>query len=726
MVRSSRARRRWSLSPLVLSAAIALVAVSVVVPARSRHAGAQVVTSSTAASATPAITIVSVTNWVAADGVWTAGFRVSNAPLDAMISYSLHQRVSGNEPSIRTQLAALRTATPTGRVLARSTPTPLLLATDPTGMTTVRIPISSTTGAGNQVLLTAPGSYPIVLTVSTVGNQPLASRVLAVNRLAVPTKAPRPPMKLAVLLDQLNGDGYDRRGRPQVPPSGSLDAQRLASLLSAAPQLAFTVCAQPEMISALDASANAADQASIGSIRTAIGTRTVLRRPWAPTHLEAWARQGAGDAVRSMLLDGEHAVVDHLKVPTENRLWSPDPTMGARGVQLLGGLGVNALLVEPTQVTGSKPPAGESGFSRPFRINGGGSTSMRAFSLDPMLQALLGPTTPSDSTEQPTEPVVAAHQLLTQLFAVGLSGTGQRGAVVSINASSDPVASTALVAALSAAFPSGSSAAVEVVDARSLVEDIEPITVTRRNAKVPFTRELVEPTDVPDVHQVVSLRSSVQPLVADYAAVMTSAGQQADELGVRFRSSTSSSRRPDEQAAELRAIERLVVDTFGRITAPEPRSLTVTARQTSIPIRFDNGLTTAVTVRLRVASPRLKFLDGGDRQLELAPGTNRFNIRVQVRSSGEFVLKTSVQVPGSPRTLASTRYRIRSTAFSGVGLMLSGGALLFLVLWWSRTLRAESESESDDPDSDDGPDGDGRGPEDRLVSTAPTEPESIT
>ena len=97
-----------------------------------------------------------------------------------------------------------------------------------------------------------------------------------------------------------------------------------------------------------------------------------------------------------------------------------------------------------------------------------------------------------------------------------------------------------------------------------------------------------------------------------------------------------------------------------------------------------------------------------------------------MRSSGEFVLKTSVQVPGSPRTLASTRYRIRSTAFSGVGLMLSGGALLFLVLWWSRTLRAESESESDDPDSDDGPDGDGRGPEDRLVSTAPTEPESIT
>ena len=317
---------------------------------------------------------------------------------------------------------------------------------------------------------------------------------------------------------------------------------------------------------------------------------------------------------------------------------------------------------------------------------------------------------------------------MTQLFAVGLSGTEQRGAVIRITASSDPATAAALVAALSASVPSAAPAAVEVVDARSLVEGIEPIAVTRRNAKAPFTRDLVEPTDVPDEHQVVGLRASVQPLVGDYAAVMTSAKQQANELAVRFRSSTSSKRRPAEQATELRAIERLAIDTFGRITAPEPRSLTVTARQTSIPIRFDNGLPTAVTVRLRVASPRLRFLDGGDRQLELAPGTNRFNIRVQVRSSGEFVLKTSVQVPGSTRTLASTRYRIRSTAFSGVGLMLSGGALLFLVLWWSRTLRAESESEADDPDSDseDGPDNDGDGPADRRDDGTPAEPESTT
>jgi hypothetical protein len=34
--------------------------------------------------------------------------------------------------------------------------------------------------------------------------------------------------------------------------------------------------------------------------------------------------------------------------------------------------------------------------------------------------------------------------------------------------------------------------------------------------------------------------------------------------------------------------------------------------------------------------------------------------------------------------IGNTKFTVRSTATSGVGLLLSAGAALFLVLWWAR------------------------------------------
>jgi hypothetical protein len=68
----------------------------------------------------------------------------------------------------------------------------------------------------------------------------------------------------------------------------------------------------------------------------------------------------------------------------------------------------------------------------------------------------------------------------------------------------------------------------------------------------------------------------------------------------------------------------------------------------------------------------------------LATSSTRIELRVRALASGDSPLDVTLATPDMRFELGHTRITIRSTAFSGVGIILSVGALLFLVLWWGR------------------------------------------
>jgi hypothetical protein len=70
----------------------------------------------------------------------------------------------------------------------------------------------------------------------------------------------------------------------------------------------------------------------------------------------------------------------------------------------------------------------------------------------------------------------------------------------------------------------------------------------------------------------------------------------------------------------------------------------------------------------------------------------RLDIAVRTRASGAFPIQVEVTSPDGQLSLASTRYSVRSTAVSGLGLILSLGAGLFLVVWWARHWRGSRRS----------------------------------
>ena len=76
--------------------------------------------------------------------------------------------------------------------------------------------------------------------------------------------------------------------------------------------------------------------------------------------------------------------------------------------------------------------------------------------------------------------------------------------------------------------------------------------------------------------------------------------------------------------------------------------------------------------------------------LTLPPGPTDIEIPIQTRRSGEFEIDIRATSPDGGLAVADTHLTVQSWAISGVGVLLSAGALVFLVLWWVRNYRTRS------------------------------------
>ena len=127
------------------------------------------------------------------------------------------------------------------------------------------------------------------------------------------------------------------------------------------------------------------------------------------------------------------------------------------------------------------------------------------------------------------------------------------------------------------------------------------------------------------------------------------------------------------------------------------KTLTLTARRADLPLSFQNNTGRAgIHVLVHLDSPKLIFPKGADFPLTLPVGhttAKRNQFPVEARASGTFAMTITLKSPDGSIVIGSpTRVTIRSAVFSGIGIALTLGALLFLAGWWGnhfwRTRRA--------------------------------------
>jgi hypothetical protein len=133
----------------------------------------------------------------------------------------------------------------------------------------------------------------------------------------------------------------------------------------------------------------------------------------------------------------------------------------------------------------------------------------------------------------------------------------------------------------------------------------------------------------------------------------------------------------------LRSIHEAVAGIASKVQAPASKSVTLTSRRANIPLSIENSSHQTVKVRVTLASQKLEFPRGSDRLLVLPPGENRTEFfDVDARASGTFPVQVTWSSPDRGIDLQRARYTVRSSVVSGVGLILTIGAVLFLAVWW--------------------------------------------
>jgi hypothetical protein len=149
-----------------------------------------------------------------------------------------------------------------------------------------------------------------------------------------------------------------------------------------------------------------------------------------------------------------------------------------------------------------------------------------------------------------------------------------------------------------------------------------------------------------------------------------------------------------ERLAYLDGADATVRAQTDKITTPEQQVVTLTSGEGIIPLSINNPLPYPVLVTVTFASAKLEFPGGPDQTggpeqpVSLPANTSTpVRVHVRVRASGAFPLEVTVRSPDKTLTISSTRFTVRSTAVSGLGLVLTIVAGLFLLLWWARHFR---------------------------------------
>jgi hypothetical protein len=348
-------------------------------------------------------------------------------------------------------------------------------------------------------------------------------------------------------------------------------------------------------------------------------------------------------------------------------------TRGA--LRALGELGVHRVVLEESSLVPLLPSlTGGLTLARPYRVEGADGARLDAVSVDGALSAHL-----DDDVG-----VLAAHHLLADLAVLHFDAPGTvRGVVVRPPAAWRPTEEV-----LSAALAGlASSPLLEPVTVEQLFERVERLTDRDGD---PVVRELAD-VDTPSLGISPGAIDRTRTAIDGFASLT---GVDNPELATLERLVLVSESRDlarDGRAAYLDGVAGRIRQAGDNVRVLGDRTYRLTAREGTIPLTLVNDNAFDVTVAVRLTSDKLEFT--GDRIDELdlgANGTTTQAIPVKALTSGAFPLRVTLESPDGRLELGRSRFTITSTVASGVGLILSVGAALFLLLWWGshwRTVR---------------------------------------
>jgi hypothetical protein len=185
-----------------------------------------------------------------------------------------------------------------------------------------------------------------------------------------------------------------------------------------------------------------------------------------------------------------------------------------------------------------------------------------------------------------------------------------------------------------------------------------------------------------------SLRAARTKTHAYLAAVDASdpdGAQVIDRLERTCLVSLSTDLKAGDRDRYTRGINSQVLGELSQIRFPRStRSITLTAREGRVPVTVASRLPYPLRAVLVAATAPLEVPGGKRKQVSVAAArSTTYEIVVRAPTSGSFPTQVLLETPAG-LVLDRSKVTVRSTAMTGVGTLLSLGAVAFLGGWWGR------------------------------------------
>jgi hypothetical protein len=407
----------------------------------------------------------------------------------------------------------------------------------------------------------------------------------------------------------------------------------------------------------------------------ATATRQLVTGPYVPIDLPAMHAAGLAAEIAAQAGRGGDAISERMQARPDPRTWVAAGPLDDQSVASLSDRGVDRLVLPESSLTSLNL---SRTLTQPFAIEARQGRRVATMAADGGLSAHFEPT---------DNPVLAAQQFLADLAVVYFDAPGSKTprAIVAVPGHSWASDPAFLDTALDGLTDSPVLAPMTLDQAFTSVP-----AATAIKGKGPLLRTLAKtPLDPDAALSGSSIRTTRHRLDA-FGSMLEQDNQASadvfDDLERGLLTAESSDIRGRQHGVVLDAVDERIDAQLKLVHMPANRSVRLTARQGDIPITVLSDAPYPLHVLLVIErTDKLRFTVP-----EMPPLTRRATIvplGVEARTSGAFPLKVSIESPAEGMTISQTHFTVRSTAASGVGIVLSAGAGLFLLVWWVRNLR---------------------------------------
>jgi hypothetical protein len=527
---------------------------------------------------------------------------------------------------------------------------------------TVDVPTTTRPNPDPALSMRLPGLYPIGVQL-VVDGEVVADHVTFVDRL--PTSPPtNPPLNVAVLA---------ATDDPGPAPTftelvdGRADLEAIADVASRATG-PVTVVLPPVLVADL-----AADDELSETLSAALDGAELLSQPADQMDPSSAVAIGATDVFTRELREGEDALAAALPgTPTRRSAWLvTSPISGAAAAELRD-LGFRLLVLDAETYQSIDGAVG--GYQDPTLAVEADLSD--GFTLPALVVPALGTLLDSRHLEATgITPSDAAVRLLAELLTIrGELGPHRRRSVV-LATPDVGVPDSAVVAtftALAADMPQ-----VELVP----LSVLPGVTDTMRVRRRPVT--VILPDEAGPDLGARAQRINLTRVFAESAASMMVDDTPAEAWRTELDTLLSTGLDDETVDAALDRISAEAAAVRDSVAVPDPFPFTLTGRESVLRLNIRNDADEARRVIVRARSPKLAFPEG-DLEIELAPsGNTEIELPVVARSNGTSSVEIELLTPEFGQTVDGPAVlTARVNALTGLGQVITGGAMLVLLSWW--------------------------------------------